>query len=53
MLQAATQVQDPSLAVVPRTAAVLLALAAAGPWLGGRIVRFTASCLELALRIVP
>jgi type III secretion protein S len=53
VLQAATQVQDASLPVVPRLAAVLLALAAAGPWLGARLVRFAAACLELVPRIAP
>jgi type III secretion protein S len=53
VLQAATQVQDPSIGVVPRLAAVLLALAAAGPWVGARLCRFAAACLELAARVSP
>ncbi len=53
VVQAATQVQDAALPVVPRLAAVLLALVAAGPWLGARLVRFAAACLELVPRIAP
>ncbi len=53
VLQAATQVQDPSLPVVPRLVAVLLALGCAAPWLGARLVRFAASCLELLPRVAP
>jgi type III secretion protein S len=53
ILQAATQVQDQSLAVVPRLAAVLVALGFAGPWIGARVVRFAAACLDLVPRIAP
>jgi type III secretion protein S len=53
VLQAATQVQEQSVAVVPRLVAVLGALAIAAPWIGARVVRFAASCLELAARISP
>lgn len=51
--QAATQIQEPTVAVVPRLAAVLGALAVAAPWIGARVVRFTAQCLELLPRIAP
>lgn len=51
VLQAATQVQDPSLPVVPRLAAVLVALAAAGPWIAARLARFAAACLDLSTRV--
>ena len=51
VLQAATQVQDPSLPVVPRLVAVLSALAAAGPWIGAHLVRFAAACLDLSARM--
>ena len=47
VLQAATQVQEQSLGVVPRLGAVLGALIVAGPWIGARVVRFAAHCLEL------
>ncbi len=52
-LQAATQVQDATLAVVPRLAAVLGALALAAPWIGARVVRFAAECLALLPRMAP
>lgn len=53
VLQAATQVQEQSVAVVPRLAAVLGALAITAPWIGARVVRFAAACLELVPRIAP
>ncbi len=53
ILQAATQIQEPAIGVVPRLAATLLALAAAGPWIAARICRFAAACLELAARSLP
>jgi type III secretion HrpO family protein len=39
-LQAATQLQDATLAHLPRLLAVALALVVAGPWMGGEIARF-------------
>jgi flagellar biosynthesis protein FliQ len=53
LLQAATQVQEPTVAVVPRLVAALLALGAAGPWIAARTVRFAATCLDAAARIAP
>jgi type III secretion protein S len=53
VLQAATQVQEPSLGVVPRLFAVLAALGVAAPWIGARVLRFATVCLELVLRISP
>ncbi len=53
VLQAATQVQEPSIGVVPRLVAVLVALALAAPWIGARVARFAAECLELTLRVAP
>ncbi len=53
VLQAATQVQEPSIGVVPRLAAVLASLALAAPWIGARVVRFAAACLDLVPRISP
>jgi flagellar biosynthesis protein FliQ len=50
VLQAATQIQDPSIGVVPRLVATLAALGAAGPWIAARLCRFAAACLELAGR---
>jgi flagellar biosynthesis protein FliQ len=53
VLQAATQVQDPSVAVVPRLAAVLAALAVAAPWIGARVARFAVQCIALAAGGAP
>lgn len=50
ILQAATQVQEPTVAVVPRLAAVLISLGLAGPWIGSRLVRFAATCIDLVQR---
>jgi flagellar biosynthesis protein FliQ len=53
VLQAATQVQEPSLGVVPRLAAVLGSLAVAAPWIGAHLVRFAGDCLALVARSAP
>lgn len=53
LLQAVTQVQDAALGAVPRIAAVLAALALAGPWMGGRLARFAAEVLALAAGARP
>ena len=53
LLQAITQVQEPTVGVVPRVAAVLAALLFAGPWIGARLLRFAAAALQLALRASP
>jgi flagellar biosynthetic protein FliQ len=53
VLQAATQLQEPALAVGPRLAAVLGALAVAGPFMAAQVVRFAATALGLALRAGP
>lgn len=50
LLQAATQVQEPALAVAPRAAAVLAALLVSGPWMGTRLLRLAAAAFALALR---
>ena len=52
-LQAATQIQDQPLGVVPRLTAVIGALLLAGPWIGARLARFAAECLALLPRIAP
>jgi flagellar biosynthetic protein FliQ len=46
VVQAVTQVQEPTLSVVPRLCAALLALAVAFPWIGGQLIRFTAALLQ-------
>lgn len=39
-LQAASQIQDATLAYLPRLLAVIAALALLGPWMGGAIAAF-------------
>jgi flagellar biosynthetic protein FliQ len=46
LLQAATQLQEPTLSVVPRLCAAVLALAMAFPWIGTQLVRFTTALLH-------
>ena len=53
ILQAATQVQDPAIPVVPRLVAVFVSLGASAPWIAGRVVRFAGACLEAAARVAP
>jgi flagellar biosynthesis protein FliQ len=45
VLQAATQIQDPTIAFVPKLVAVLLVLIALGPLLGAQVLRFTQALL--------
>lgn len=47
VLQAATQVQDQTLAHLPRFLVVALALALTGPWMGARIAALAARAFEL------
>ena len=53
LLQAVTGVQEQALGAVPRIAAVLLALAVAGPWMGGRLSAFAGEVLRLAAGARP
>jgi len=41
VFQAVTQLQDSTLSFVPKMAAVFLALAISGPWIGAELGRFT------------
>ena len=41
LLQAVTQVQEQTLAFVPKLAAVAIALTVAGAWMGGELIHFT------------
>lgn len=53
LLQAVTQVQEQTLAFVPKLVAVALTLAVLGGWMSSELVRFT-SALWLAIpRLVP
>ncbi len=45
LLQAATQVQESTLSVVPRLCAAVLSLVIAGPWIAGQLSRFTTQLL--------
>jgi type III secretion HrpO family protein len=47
-LQAATQIQDPTLAHLPRLVAVTVALVLAGPWIGREIASFAARIFALS-----
>jgi flagellar biosynthetic protein FliQ len=47
-LQAASQIQDPTLAHLPRLLAVAAALAALGPWMGHEIAVFAHQMFVLA-----
>lgn len=45
VLQAATQIQDPTLGFVPKLVAVMVMLIAMGPLLGAQVLRFTQAVL--------
>lgn len=45
VLQAATQIQDVTIAHLPRLLAVTIALALLGPWMGRQIAAFAARAL--------
>ncbi len=46
-LQSATQIQDPSIAFVPKVVAVAAVLLVSGPLLGAHVVRFAQALLAL------
>jgi flagellar biosynthetic protein FliQ len=46
LFQAATQLHEPTLSVVPKLAASALALAIAGPWIGAQLIRFALALLR-------
>jgi type III secretion protein S len=47
-VQAATQIQDPTIAHLPRVVAVTATLAVLGPWIGAQIAAFAERVLLLA-----
>jgi type III secretory pathway component EscS len=47
-IQAATQIQDPTIAHLPRVVAVTGTLAVLGPWIGSQIAAFAERVLLLA-----
>ena len=53
VLQAATQVQEPTVAVVPRLVAVLAALALAAPFAGARLAGLAQAAFDLLPRVAP
>jgi flagellar biosynthetic protein FliQ len=46
VLQAATQLHDPTISHLPRLLAVAATLAVAGPWMGSQIVAFAVRMLS-------
>jgi len=46
--QAASQIQDPTIAHLPRLLAVIAALVVLGPWMGGQIGTFAERMLTMA-----
>jgi flagellar biosynthetic protein FliQ len=53
LLQAVTQVQEQTLAFVPKLAAVALVLAVSAGWMTSELVRFTTSLWEGIPRMFP
>lgn len=49
-LQAASQIQDPTIAHLPRLLAVIAALVLLGPWMGSQIATFAERMLMMAAR---
>ncbi len=45
LVQAATQIQESTLSVVPKLCAAVLALVVAGPWIAAQLARFTTQLL--------
>lgn len=52
ILQAATQLNEMTLAFVPKLAAIVTALVVAGPWMLASLVAFTQSLLERIPQLV-
>ncbi len=50
-LQAATQIQDPTVAHLPRLIVVVVALAALGPWMAQEVARFAERCIIQAASV--
>jgi flagellar biosynthesis protein FliQ len=45
VFQAITQIQEPTLSVVPKLGAAVLSLVMAGPWIAGQLAVFTSQLL--------
>ena len=53
VLQAVTQVQEQTLSFVPKLVAVAIALVVGGGWMGGELVRYTATLWQAIPHLVP
>ncbi len=53
IVQAVTQVQEQTLSFVPKLAAVGIALAVGGGWIGGQLLRFTDELWRAIPLLVP
>lgn len=51
LFQATTQLQESTLAVVPKLVAAVLALVLAGPWIASQLTRFTRQLLLLIAEV--
>lgn len=51
VLQAATQIQEQTIGLVPKIAAVAVALVVAGPWIGAQLLRFTQAVMALIAQV--
>lgn len=51
IFQATTQLQEQTLSVVPKLCASVLALVAAGPWIGAQLARFAARLFTLLAEV--
>jgi len=51
VLQAATQLQESTLTVVPKLCAAVLALVIAAPWIASQLVRFATQLLNLLAQV--
>jgi flagellar biosynthetic protein FliQ len=49
LIQAVTQVQEQSLAFIPKIAAMVIAAVVTLPWIGGHLIEFTQELLTLAM----
>lgn len=53
LFQATTQIQEPTISVVPKLIASTLAIAAAAPWIGAQLARFTVHLMALFPGVGP
>ena len=53
VLQAATQINEPTLTFLPKLAVATLILIVAGPWMLDQLMTFTRSVFDLASQVAP